>query len=120
MLPYSTEPMSHLLTTLSLQMSHNCYATLLLFGSAAFVLHYQELIEQLRYCPNPLAFRVSGTGKTTALECALSLFGARVSRLYSKVTRENIFYLCCECAGIPFGVDDPHSISDIDKLLIDL
>ena len=120
LLPYSTEPLNHLLTTLSLHMGHNFYATLLLIGSAAFVLHYQELIEQLRYCPIPLAFGVSGTGKTTALECALSLFGARDSRLCSKVTRAKIFYLCCECAGIPLGVVDPHSKSDIDKLLVDL
>ena len=105
LLPYSTEPLNHLLTTLSLHMGHNFYATLLLIGSAVFVLHYQELIEQLRYCPIPLAFGVSGTGKTTALECVLSLFGARDSRLYSKVTRAKIFDLCCECAGIPLGVD---------------
>lgn len=119
-LPLSTELLNRFLTTLSLRLGHNFYSTLLLIGSAAFVLHYQNLIEQLRYCPIPLAFGVSGTGKTTALECALSLFGARDSRLYSKVTRAKKFDLCCECSGIPLGVDDPHSKSDINKLLVDL
>ena len=67
LLPYSTEPLNHLLTTLFLHMGHNFYATLLLIGSAAFVLHYQELIEQLRYCPIALAFGVSGTVKLQTL-----------------------------------------------------
>ena len=40
--------------------------------------------------------------------------------MYSKVTRAKIFDLCCECAGIPLGVDIPHSKCDIDKLLVDL
>ena len=74
-------------------MGHIFYATLPLIGSAAFVLHYQDFIEQLRYCPIPLAFGVSGTGKSTALECALGLFGARDSRLYNKVTLAKIFDL---------------------------
>ena len=74
-------------------MGHIFYATLPLIGSASFVLHYQDFIEQLRYCPIPLAFGVSGTGKSTALECVLSLFGAWDSRLYSKVTRAKIFDL---------------------------
>ena len=43
-------------------MGHIFFATLPLIGSAALVLHYQDLIEQLRFCPIPLAFGVSGTG----------------------------------------------------------
>ena len=74
-------------------MGHTFYATLPLIGLAAFVLHYQDFIEQLRYCPIPLAFGVNRTGKSTALECALGLFGARDSRLYSKVTLAKIFDL---------------------------
>ncbi len=118
-LPFSTEPLRCLLNVLSLRFGHNFYSALLVMGSAAFVLHYQEMIKQLRYCPIPLAFGVSGTGKTTALECALSLFGARDSRLYSKVTRAKMFDLCCD-SGIPLGVDDPHSKGDINKLLVEL
>lgn len=119
-LPLSTEPLNPLLNALCLHFSHNFYPALLLIGSAAFVLHYQELIKHLRYCPIPLAFGESGTGKTTALECAMSLLGAQESRMYSKITREKIFDLCCNSAGIPLGVDDPHSKTDINKLLVDL
>ena len=89
-------------------------------GSGILSLHYQEFIERLRYCPIPLACGESGTGKTTILEAALSLMGARETRVYSKATREKIFDICCECAGIPLGVDDPHSKADINKLLVDL
>lgn len=39
--------------------------------------------------------------------------------MYSKVTREKIFNLCCNCSGFPLGVDDLHSKSDINKLLTD-
>ena len=72
------------------------------------------------YCPIPIAFGPSGTCKTTALESALALLGANKSRNYSIVTREKIFHLCCESSGIPVGVDDPHSKTDIGKLLVEL
>ena len=119
-LPLSTQPLKRLLSTLSVRLGHNFYSALLLIGAAAYVLHYEELIKKLRFCPIPLAFGISGTGKTTALECALSLFGARESRLYSKITLAKMFDLCCECPGIPIGIDDPHSKNDINKLLVDL
>lgn len=119
-LPLSTEVLGQLLNSLKSHLRHNFYPALLLMGSASFVLHYEEVIENLRYCPIPLAFGPSGTGKTTALESAMCLFGSCKSRVYSKVTREKIFSLCCDTSGIPLGVDDPHSKSDINKLLVDL
>ena len=117
-LPLSIDPLNSLIKVLALRFHHNFYPALLLFGATCFVLHYQELIQQLRYCPIPLAFGPSGTGKTTALECAISLLGVRQSRIYSKITREKIFDLCCESGGIPLGVDDPNNKADINKLLI--
>ena len=39
------------------------------------------------------------------------------STVYNHTTKH--FNLCCD-AGIPVGVDDPHSKGDINKLLIDL
>ena len=48
----------------------------------------------------------------------MSLLETRESRLYSKVTREKVFDMCCDSAGIPVRVDDPHS--KINKLLVDL
>ena len=105
---------------LSETLKHNFIPGLLTLGSTALMLHYQLLIEKLRYCPIPLAFGPSGTGKTTAIECGMSLIGAENSRLYSKVTREKVYELCAESSGLPLAVDDPHSKSDNSKLLVDL
>ena len=73
----------------------------------------------MKFCPIPLAFGESGTGKTTALLCGLSLLGIQDNRFYSKVTKEKILQLLCD-SGVPLGVDDPQSRSDINRLLIDL
>ena len=118
-LPLSTNPLKPLLEALHSRLGHNFFPALLLMGSAAWVLHYQQFIKKLRYCPIPVAFGESGTGKTTALESAMSLLGAQ-SRVYCKVTREKIYDMCCKSGGIPVGVDDPHSKTDINKLLVDL
>lgn len=64
--------------------------------------------KKMKFCPVPLAFGPSGTGKTTSLLCALSLFGGTANRFYSMVTKEKIIDLGCTC-GVPFGVDDPQS-----------
>lgn len=116
----STTSLPPLLEVLKKHLAHNYYPAMLFMGAGILSLHYQEFIERLRYCPIPLACGESGTGKTTILEAALSLMGARETRVYSKATREKIFDMCCECAGIPLGVDDPHSKADINKLLVDL
>lgn len=118
--PLSTDVLGLLLNALRSYLGGNFYPAVLLIGAASFVLHYESVIKCFRYCPIPLAFGESGTGKTTALESAMSLLGALRTRVYSKVTREKTFDLCCDCEGIPLGVDDPNSKSDINKLLVDL
>lgn len=118
-LPITTQVLKPLLSALKTHLKHNFYPALLLMGSAAFVLHYEDIIENLSYCPILLAFGESGTGKTTALESAISMLGA-IESVYGKVTREKILDLCCVSGGIPVGVDDPHSKTDINKLLVDL
>ena len=118
-LPLTVNHLYPLLNALYTYMGNNFFPALLVIGATAFVLQYQEVIKRFRYCPVPLAFGESGTGKTTALESAMSLLGAQ-ERVYSKVTREKIFDLCCDCGGIPVGVDDPHNKSDINKLLVEL
>ena len=79
-------------------------------------LHYQLLLEYLRFCPVPLSFGESGTGKTTALLCGLSFLGVV---FFSKLTHSKILDLC-SCSSIPLGVDDPQSQGDFSRLLIDL
>ena len=72
-------------------------------------LHYQTMLKQLQNCPIPLVFGASGTGKTTALQCALSLYGAQDMHFYSNITAENILQICAN-TGIHVGVDDPQSL----------
>ena len=47
---------------------------------------------------------------------ALSLIGADECQLYSKITKQKIFQLCCNAVV----VDDPDSQNDINRLIIDL
>jgi len=88
-------------------------------SSVILALHYQSMLKKLKFCPIPLAFGESGTGKTTALLCGLGLLGMQDFRFYSKVTKEKILQLLCS-SGVPLGVDDPQSKGDISRLLIDL
>ena len=62
---------------------------------------------------------MSGTDKTTALFCGLSLLDIQDTRFFSKVTKEKILQLVSR-SGIPLGVDDPQSKSEISRLIIDL
>ena len=118
--PLSTNSLGPFLDLLCKYMKHNFLPALLVMSSTAMVLNYNQFIEKLRFCPVPLAYGPSGTGKTTALESGLALLGAQDTRVYSKVTREKIFDMCCDSSGLPLAVDDPHSKSDISKLLVDL
>lgn len=53
------------------------------------------------------------------LRIALALIGADCCQLYSKITKQKVFQLCCE-GSLPIGVDDPESQNDINRLIIDL
>ena len=97
-------------------MKHNFIPCVMTIAGTILALHYQRVQKKLKFCPIPLAFGNSGTGKTTALLCGLSLLGAQ---FFSKITKEKILQLCSS-SGIPLGVDDPHSQNDISRLLIDL
>jgi len=77
------------------------------------------MLKKLKFCPVSLDFGSSGTGKTTALLCGLRLLEIHETRYYSKVTKEKMLNLAC-LSGIPLGVDDPQSRSDISWLLNDL
>lgn len=100
-------------------MDHNFMPSVLTISSVILALHYQTMIKRLKFCPIPLAFGESGTGKTTALLSGLSLLGIQDTRFFSKVTKEKILQLLCS-SGIPLGVDDPQSKGEISRLIIDL
>ncbi len=118
-LPLSTDPLKRLICWLKGAMQHNFFPSLITIASTVLVLQYQLFLENLRFCPVPLAFGDSGTGKTTALLSGLSLVGAHDTRFFSKVTHSKIIDLCCT-TSIPLGVDDPQSKGDFSRVLIDL
>ena len=100
----STISLHPLLEALKLHLVHNYYSALLFIGLTILTLHYQEFIECLRYCPIPLACGDSGTGKTTILHCHWWEHGKQG---FSAKPQGRRFSTCCECAGIPLGLDDP-------------
>jgi len=118
-LPLATNSLETLMNNLLLFMGHNFLPTVMTIFAVILSLHYQTMLRKLKFCPIPQAFGESGTGKTTALMCGLSLLGIQEFRFYSKATKEKILQLLCD-SGVPLGVDDPQSKSDISRLLIDL
>ena len=115
-LPLSTDPLCFLLDKLKKHTKHNFIPCVMTIAGTILALHYQKTLQKLKFCPVPLAFGESGTCKTTALLCGLSLLGAQESRFFSKLTKEKILRMC-STNNIPLGVDDPQSQNDI---LIDL
>ena len=118
-LPLTTDPLKGLMSSLYAYMQHNFMPCVLTVSSVILTLHYQMMLKKLKFCPIPLAFGQSGTGKTTALRCGLSLLGIHDSHFFSKVTKEKILQMACY-SGVPLGIDDPQSQGDISRLLIDL
>ena len=118
-LPLNTECLTPLINQLEIVMGHNLYPTLLLTGSIAMSLHYETIMSKYQNCPIPLAFKASGTRKTTALRCALSIVGAHPNRFFSRATLEKLMDMCSK-SSVPIGVDDPSFQKNIDSLCIDL
>jgi len=63
---------------------------------------------QARHCHIPMNVGASPTGKTTALQCALSLFGCHRHTFYSRGTKEAYLQKCC-LLTLPVGCDNPQS-----------
>ena len=59
----------------------------------------------------------SGKGKTTALLSELSLFGGQKNPFYSRGTKESFISILAR-QTVPIGLDDPQSVKNISKLLI--
>lgn len=62
------------------------------------------------------------TGKSTAVKCALSIFGQhKVSHLMkTKGTSESLCLERVQKSTLPFALDDPKSIEEIGEMLIQL
>ena len=118
-LPLTTDPLCMLMQNLKAHFAHNFLPCVMTMASGILCLHYQTMLKKWKNCPIPLVFGNSGTGKTTALLCALALYGAQETHFYSKITKEKVLQICAS-TGIPVGVDDPQSRSEISRLMIDL
>lgn len=93
-LPLTTSPLHSLLEHLKSMMKHNFYPSVMVLGSCAMAMHYQTILQKFLFCPVPIAFGQSGTGKTTALRCGLALCGVHPSHFYSKASLEKYNDLC--------------------------
>jgi len=118
-LPLSPTPLAALFEKIRTVFKHNFFPCILVIASTILSLQYENMLKNLNFCPIPLAFGESGTGKTTALQCGLALIGAWKKRFYSKLSQAKILQLCSD-SSIPVGVDDPQSKNDISRLMIDL
>ena len=102
-LPLSTEPLRDLLEHLRVTIKHSFFPAVLPLGMA---MQYQSLLQQLLFCPVPIAFGRLGTGKTTALRCGLAICGVHPSRFYSKASLGKYNDLCSD-SHLPLGIDEP-------------
>ncbi len=100
-------------------MKHNFFPALMTISGTVMALHYTAFIDTMKSCPVTLAYGSSGTGKTTALHCGLSLLGANETRFYREPTPAMVQKLCSE-TNIPLGVDDPDTRGAFSKVVVDL
>ena len=118
-LPLQTEPLSVLLVALKESMKHNFLPCVTTIGGTVMALHFETFIENLKSCPILLAYGQSGSGKTTALSCALSLLGADNLTFFRDISPAKIMQLC-SVTNIPLGLDDPDTKGGFSKIIMDL
>lgn len=118
-LPLTTEPLTVLLVALKQYMKHNFFPCLIAMGGTIMALHYQRFIENIKCCPILFAYGKSGSGKTTALLCSLSLLGADTLRFFRGLSSAKIIQLC-SISNIPLGLDDPDTKGEFNKAIMDL
>ena len=115
-LPLSTLGLQELIGCLHTIMKHNFLPTVLSLGASAMAVHYPKTLQQKNQCHIPLLSWVSGTGKTTVLKSALSLFGGHESHFFLRGTQQSYAQHCCNS----FGFVDPLSEQRTGQLIIDL
>lgn len=118
-LPLSTSGLLQLVDTMSSIMRHNFHPALLALGSGVMALHYAQLIHKRGHCHVPILYGMSQTGKTTALQLALALFGCHHLTFYSRGSKEAYFKKCCT-STFPVGCDDPQSEANTGQLIVEL
>lgn len=115
-LPLDSKALIPLVKSLQSLLQHNFLPGMMVLGACAMSLHYEVTLDRYLNCPVAIAFGQSGTGKTTALRCGLSIVGAYPNRFFSCGTKEKYLELCSESIGI----NDPSVQKDVDSLCLDL
>ena len=82
-MPLSTDCLKSMLCLLHRTMLHNFFPAVMTISGTIMALHFTTFVETM---PITLAYGSSGTGKTTALHCGLSLMGADEIRFFREVT----------------------------------
>jgi len=118
-LPLNSSSIVPLVNVMCTIMRHNIYPALLTLGASVMVLHYSQIVSKRGHCHVLILFGRSQTGKTTALQCALSLFGCHRRTFYSHGTKEAYLQKCC-MSTLPVGCDDPQSQAAIGQLIVEL
>ena len=115
--PLSIAPLSELFDLMPKVFKHNTIPAVLMIGAACMAFHYNIILSTKKYCPVPLAFGPSGTGKTIAIRSALALFGAHIQHMYQHCTLQYYTSRCAECS-VPFGIDDPSHSNELGELML--
>ena len=118
-LPLGTDNLIPLVDAMSNILKHNFPPALLAMGSAAMLMHYSTIIERNMCCAIPVLFGKIGTGKSLSLRIALSIFGGRNSRFFTRGTKEKYMQHLSK-SRIPIGIDDLQQQKTIGEMIVDL
>ena len=107
--PLSTDPLFKLYTICEIIAKHNFIPTLLIIGCSIQCFHFECMIDSYGNCPIPVASGEAETGKSTALQAGLSLFGCHEIGLYVQASNSVLLeracstgmYCSCICFVLP-------------------
>ena len=92
-LPLTTDCLQEVICHFQSLSQHNFIQTLLVLGACAMAMHYHTILQKFMFCPVPIAFGHSCTGKTTALRCGLFMCGVYPTRFFSKASLEKYMFM---------------------------
>ena len=119
MRPLGSSALVKLIDAMQTILRHNYIPGLLTLGAGVMALHYAQLQQKRGHCHVPILWGNSQTGKTTALQCALSLYGCHRNTFYSRGTKEGYLQKCYS-STLPVGCDDPQSPATIGQMIVEL
>ncbi len=73
--PLNTEVLNNFFSLIRSISKHNLIPTLIIIAGAIQCFHFESVVDYFGHCPIPVACGEAETGKSTALQAGLSLFG---------------------------------------------